>query len=322
MNRKLKKKLPIIVVGILALAIVAVVLLMTLNGDDSAYRGDGEDDSFVTIGGEKYEERPNLEKYLFYGVDVYSENDSDVPGQCDVIMLMVIDKAEDTLGVIRIDRNTKAKVFSYDKKGNVAGSAKVQIALSNPHGYDDESCARSVMDSVSDLFYGVSLSKYSALKMDSVGKLNHIVGGVTVTVRDDLTGEDSALRKGETVKLTDDQAEKFVRARMNVGKGTNEERMARQEEFLKGFRKAFMERYSEDEGFVSDAYDKLKDCMATDMTMQDFSKIAKAEMKNRDLGVFAPEGRNTVDDDGWTLFIPDRESIEGIATQLLFRKAE
>ena len=44
------------------------------------------------------------------------------------------------------------------------------------------------------------------MKMDAMPLLNHEVGGVTVTLEDDMTKLDPAMKKGATLTLTDRQA--------------------------------------------------------------------------------------------------------------------
>jgi len=77
--------------------------------------------------------------------------------------------------------------------------------------------------------------------MAAVSRLNDLVGGVTVTVLEDLSAQDPALVKGREVTLNGRQALIYVRGRMNVGDGTNLGRMERQEQYLHGFYRQFLE---------------------------------------------------------------------------------
>lgn len=55
--------------------------------------------------------------------------------------------------------------------------------------------------------------------------LNHEVGGVTVTLEDDMTKLDPAMKKGATLTLTDRQAELLMQSRYAMDDDRNTQRM-------------------------------------------------------------------------------------------------
>lgn len=85
----------------------------------------------------------------------------------------------------------------------------------------------------SSLLGDVDIDGYAMLNTDSIGVINSAVGGVTVTIPEDMTDVDPAFVSGAVVKLDDEQAEKFARARMKVGDGHNSSRMERQSLYAK-----------------------------------------------------------------------------------------
>lgn len=78
---------------------------------------------------------------------------------------------------------------------------------------------------------GLPIDGYYALKMDAMPLLNHEVGGVTVTLEDDMTKLDPAMKKGATLTLTDRQAELLMQSRYVMDDDRNTQRMRRQQIF-------------------------------------------------------------------------------------------
>jgi anionic cell wall polymer biosynthesis LytR-Cps2A-Psr (LCP) family protein len=148
-----------------------------------------------------------------------------------------------------------------------------------------------------------------------------MVGGVTVTIEDDFSAEDETLKMGETITLNDEQAVHFVRGRMSVGDGTNENRMHRQKVYLEALQPLLMEK-AESEKFVLNLYDALQDYMVTTLTGKDCSKMAKAVLKNESLGTLQIEGENSIDEYGFVQFIPDQDSLADVVIQLFYERLD
>lgn len=72
--------------------------------------------------------------------------------------------------------------------------------------------------------------------------LNHEVGGVTVTLEDDMTSLDPEMKKGTTLTLTDHQAELLIQTRYAMDDDRNTERMRRQQIFMKAFMNKMKEK--------------------------------------------------------------------------------
>src|SRR5699024_6112325 len=102
--------------------------------------------------------------------------------------------------------------------------------------------------------------------LDGISVLNDAVGGITVTLEDDFSTLDPAMTAGTTLTLVGDQAEYYVRSRMNIGIGTNEARMARQEEYLSALGEKLGARIAEDQAFIEALYEALGPYLTTDMS--------------------------------------------------------
>ena len=130
-------------------------------------------------------------------------------------------------------------------------------------------------NAVSQLLFNAPIDHYMAFTMDAVPIVNDLIGGVTVTVEDDLTPIDPTLTQGAVVTLRGEQALHFVRARMSVGDGLNASRMRRQRMYFDGFQKSAREAFNSDSELAMKLVEKLSDYMITDMTADGISKLAE-----------------------------------------------
>lgn len=189
----------------------------------------------MEVDGVTYRRRTDLTTILVMGIDHDSEVEAEGSyqgGQADFQRLIVIDSKDKTVRQLKIDRDTMAEVTVLGMLGNPVGTTQMQISLA--HGFGDgkeESCGYA-RDAVSRLLQGENIDFYLAMSLDGISVLNDLAGGVTVTLEDDFSAADPAMTKGTTLTLQGDQAEIFVRRRMDIGEGTNEARMVRQEEYL------------------------------------------------------------------------------------------
>ena len=130
----------------------------------------------------------------------------------------MIDSKDKTVRQLKIDRDTMAEVTVLGMLGNPVGTTQMQISLA--HGFGDgkeESCGYA-RDAVSRLLQGENIDFYLAMSLDGISVLNDLAGGVTVTLEDDFSAADPAMTKGATLTLQGNQAEIFVRRRMDIAK--------------------------------------------------------------------------------------------------------
>lgn len=71
------------------------------------------------------------------------------------------------------------------------------------------------------------------------------------------------LKMGETVTLMGEHAENYVRGRMDVGDGSNQNRMNRQNTYEEGFKTAFRAKCQVDNTFPLDVYHAMEEYMTT-----------------------------------------------------------
>lgn len=265
------KKRNIIILAVAAVIVIAAVAGIYLIEN---YKSDTVTDSskdIYNIEGVECTKKQNVETYLILGTDKNDDADDKLV-RADTVMLLAIDRKESTYALLPLDRDAMVTYEIADESGEIIGEATSQLALAYTSGRDDEEGCEITENAVSKLMGGQFINGYVAVNMDSIGKINNILGGVDVTVEDDFD-DGSGLVKGQTVHLSDKQAEEFVRGRKGVGDGTNENRMERQKAYIDGALNALKQKSIEDNSFVSTAMDELKDNIVTDMTNAQFTKI-------------------------------------------------
>ena len=91
----------------------------------------------------------------------------------------------------------------------------------------EKSCEYQVK-AVSNMFYQLPIHGYAAINMSAIPIINDQVGGVDVTVLEDLTKWDPKLKEGAKVHLEGQSAYHYVKCRdVNVF-GSNDKRLERQ----------------------------------------------------------------------------------------------
>ncbi len=251
----------------------------------------------LTIGEVDFDYFHNFDNYLIMGTDG-SGNEDGVGedfqnGMADFLLVMSIDKTDDTYTLIELNRDTLSMIPVIERDGTLKNYQYMQLCTGHWFGGTRELGCENQVAAVSEFLGGLEFDGYYALSMYDIGKMNNAIGGVTVTLKDDLSMDDPAMTKGTTLKLTDEQAEIFLRARMSVGEGLNTERMARQHDYLTAFLDQGMKRLAKEPKYFYDLFDTMESFALTNLSGKDLSKIAKALTVNEQKGMISFEGENT-----------------------------
>ena len=211
---------------------------------ESAIVADGEDT--LNWNGKTYKKKDSVINILCLGVDkktidpdpdeieIYGE-----AGQADTIFLAALDTKTGKLTLLNISRDTMADVDVYNTDGEYTETRPMQICLGYAYGDGGESSSLNMCKAVSGLMYGIPVDGYGAIKLPAVSILNDAIGGVEVTVLEDLTKWDPSLTEGASVLLKGNLARTYVQARGNE-LNSNSQRMARQRQYVTAFlQKAF-----------------------------------------------------------------------------------
>lgn len=308
---------------ILGIAVIGVVLGMA---DHYRINSDSSTDSreTITYKNETYVKKGNLETYLIAGIDapgkVEKVTEYDGTGQCDVLAVIVRDRSTDQCKLLSIDRNTITAVKSLDNDGTYLDTTDIQISLAHAMGFDQQVRAENTVDAVSHLLGDQTIDGYAMVNMGAIQVVNDMVGGVTVTIEDDFSDIDPSMKKGETVTLMGEQAEKYVRSRKEISDGSNQNRMSRQSTYEEAFKPAFRNKCAENSKFPLEVYHAMEDYMTTNISAKKFCRLAiLMSDENQDEKV-AISGTYGLDEDGWQTFTPDADSLQEAILELFYKK--
>ena len=308
----------------LCLLLCGSALADTVRGD---LTGRFEEPKTLEKDGETYQYRRGLTTILLMGIATRLGYDDERVGyrnggQADFLRLLVIDPTADTLTQIGIDRDTMTPITILGVLGDRSGVRTAQVSLS--HGFGDggaQSCEFTV-DAVSNLLLGTQIDFYIALDLDGISVLNDLVGGVEVTLEDDFSALDPTMTKGTTLTLHGDQAEYYVRSRMNIGIGTNEARMARQESYIAALSALTDERVHGNKDFVGELYDALEPYLTTNMTRGRLINEAWAARDHARGETVSLAGTHQVGSDGFMQFYIDETALEQTVLSQFYEKLE
>lgn len=225
----------------------------------------------VFYNGKRYKYNDKITTIVFAGIDKRTEEHQQgvygTAGQADCIFVMALDTESGGYKLMAVSRDSMVDVNIIDNKGVFQGTSNVQINLSYGYGYTKEQSAENLKNAVSRLFFGVPVNKYVAFDLDVIPILNDQVGGVNVTVNEDLTRRDPELYVGNNLTLNGTQAEYFVRTRDVTGdENQNNLRMERQKIYLTSFIKTTLKQTKSNIKKPLQMYNSCIDYMNTDIT--------------------------------------------------------
>lgn len=239
----------------------------------------------------------DMETLLVIGIDDFggfASSDSYTNGkQSDFLVLLVRDRETGASSAIHLNRDTMTDVPVLGLGGRQAGTQELQLALAFAYGRGEEDSCKNVVNTVSNLLYGIEIDHYIAITMDAVPILNDWVGGVTVEVMDDFKDIDPTLVQGETVELHGQHALNYVRTRFGLDDSTNYHRMERQRQYASAWVDKAQPLMS-DTSAVMDLILQLSDHHYSDCTAGELVEIAESYAGNMPEVFYDLEGTNTV----------------------------
>ncbi len=276
----------------------------------------------IFYGGKRYVYNDSLETLLILGVDDDAPSDSGKgrnSGQSDFLLLAVFDPDSESCTLLQLDRNTMCEIPSLDYYGTEISTEYTQLALAHTYGNGLERSCENTAVTVSRLLYGIEIDNYFALTMNAIPILNDLVGGVTVKVEDDFSGIDDSLVKGETVTLTSENVEHYVRSRMRMSDDpTNRARMRRQRTYMTALFSALSAAMRRDSAFALDAYAAVGDSLVTDCSVDALTDYMERLSDYTLSGVVTPEGETVVGEH--EEFYPDEADLQRIVIETFYRE--
>ena len=303
--RKRDRKVTLKLIGGLAAAVIGIVLFAVMlrlgekrlmHKEDVSDSGDWAMESGeygLFLGDTYYYFTDSISAYLFIGTDASGDlpEAEGVQGDlADFLALLVINDTQKSFGILQLDRDSMTEVPILDKDGSEIGFYTEQLCTAHWYGGTEEQRGANTINAVSGFLGDFPIDGYYGINMKDISAVNHVLGGVPVKIQEDLTSIDPSMKKGAEITLSDDQVEKYLRARMTVGEGTNKERMNRQMQYMQNAYTIAFRKLDEDPSFADDAYDELTGKGFSDQPRKTFSQIVNKMSKYENRGILTVDG--------------------------------
>ena len=268
------------IVGFIIIVIIiglAILLVNKTDFNDNPPNNDEYnryDDNRLYYNSQWYLPKDNIDTILFIGIDRFGEIEStDSSQQADFIVLAVIDHNSESIQFLQFNRDTLTEIYQTDIYGQDAGSIFAQLALSHTYGDTESLRCRNTVKAIENLLYGQNIAHYMSFTMDAVSHLNDAVGGVTITLTQDLTELAPSYTAGSEITLIGDAALDYVRARGGLEDNSNLARMERQREYMEGLLKSCSRLASQNTELPSDIVTDIAPYFFTDLTAHQLSRL-------------------------------------------------
>ena len=272
-----------------------------------------DDSSEIYHNGQGYVYNDNLINILCVGVDKEEKTDKRYR-QADALYLLSLDTETKKLNILAISRNTLADIDVYDINNEFLDTDNAQICLSYVYGKDDEHSSLLTSKAVSRLLYDLPINSYYTVFMDGVVRIVDNVGGVKVTVPEDMTLCNKDWKKGNTVVLNSSNVMSYLQYRTD----SNEPRMQRHIEFIKAFINSAKETLKNDVSLPLDLYNKLAKNSVTDIGASEAVYLI-AEMADADISFHSVKGESGFDG-MYETFVADDEALYETVLNLFYIK--
>lgn len=272
--------------------------------------------------GSNYRYNSNIRTYLMMGIDqenpVEEAQDYVSGGQSDAMFLLVADSSNQKLNVISINRNTMTEIDLYDENGYSLGSMEGQICLQHAFGDGRKlSCSRS-MDAVAKLFGNIPISGYLAMNMGGIPMMNDAVGGVEVTVLQDIKYPQKGvdLRMGDTVTLSGEEAYCYLRGRDVTEYDSASDRLRREEQYILSYMGKLKSLAGSNSSMAVSIYDSISDYLVTSV---DFTELI-TELMDYDFSeedMYTVPGKTTMGEDFEEYYV-DEDAFRDLIFQIFY----
>ena len=240
MKKKKTNLILLLPVLLLASALGLAVWKVQLDADREVVEGAGTSlhadhtSEYIEYEGSQYPVKRRMSSILLIGTDNYADTAEEVKNTgnynfqfADFLGILVFDHDNKTVTPFQINRDTIANVPWITSSGKVEGYGVMQITFAHTFGSGREDSCENTVAAVRGLLFNAPIDHYLAFTMDAVPVMNDLVGGVTVTLEDDVPVLGEEYVKGATVTLHVSQAENLSRLFPNAKQRTYPVVMAR-----------------------------------------------------------------------------------------------
>ena len=283
-------------------------------------------EDWIGYNGKIYDYKEDVMTFLVMGVDRDGPIATEGPyvgGQSDALFLVVADPKDETVKIVGINRDTMVDVIMIGAGGIAEGkTTKAQITVQHAYGNSEEESCQLTKDAVSHLFYDLPIHGYIALNMGAIAPLNDSVGGVTVTVMEDMTDENKEWYAGNQVTLQGQEAYAYVRHRDTGEFESARQRLDRQKAYLTAFINQSVAETKKDITTPVTLYQELSKYMVTDISVDEVTYLVN-EMQDYQFEseIYTMQG-TTVEGKKHEEFTPDEEALRELMLAVFYEEVE
>ena len=292
-------------------------------------------EGWVSLGDKVYEYNDQIRTFLVMGIDDAHNQATEQEviektsgGQADGLFLVILNPLDESIKVLAVNRNTEvpitlANMGEHDNDIIYDGPIAVQHAFG---GGGEYSCELT-RDAVSKVLFNMPIHAYMSVSYEAIPQINDAVGGVTLTIpegMDDLLKINKNWTAGSTITLKGKESVDFVRKRDTEEFESARKRLARQKLYLSEFIKQMKAGTKEDITLPITMYNKLKDYIVTDITVDEMSYLA-SEYSGYSFDseeIYTMEGETFLKEDGFEHFYPDEEALRALVIQLFYKEVD
>ena len=233
----------------------------------------------ITYDGVSYEFNQDLIYVTFIGADEGTGDNADLQ-MADAIYIMTADTETGKVKILGVSRDTMADIDLYSEQGNYIDTQRMQMAFSYAYGSSEVTGGRNTTTSLERLFYGLPFNDYFAINMKALITLNDTIGGVTLVSSMTFTSpiDGRTISEGETVTLHGKEADYYVRHRDTEKLDSNNDRMRRQQEYIRAFLASLVPAAKKDISVITDLYNAIRVNADTTLGLPKMTYIASTAL--------------------------------------------
>ena len=263
----------------------------------------------ISYQGKDYPLKRNTSSLLLIGTDNSVDDADQYEGLpynfnlADFLVVLVFDHSAKTVTPLQICRDTMC-----DVKTTSGDIRRMQITLAHTYGSGKEDSCENTRLAVENLLYEAPVDSFFAFTMDAVPFANDLVGGVTLTLEDDIPSLGPGFVTGSTVTLHGEDALRFVRYRDTSKVDGNLKRMARHRQYVTAFTEKARDYAAKDPDFTMRAFRAVEKFLCTDLTVDNVSKMLDNLNEYEILPAITPDGVYQLGTE-YAEYIVDQESL-------------
>ena len=247
---------------------------------------------------QSYPLKRHMSSVLLIGTDNFADDDKQNLDDeyhhnsnfADLLIVLVFDHSKKTVTPFQIGRDTMCDVPRVNTAGEQLVSRYAQITYAYTYGTGKEDSCVNTRNCVKRLLFQVPIDNYISFTMDTVPIINDLVGGVTVTLENNIPALGKAYVKGARIKLMGKDALRFVRYRDTSLMDSNLSRMSNQRLYMNSFTSAAREAAGKDPDLAAKAFKLVTPFIHTDLTVDHVQRIVNDLLAYELLPFVTPDG--------------------------------